>query len=161
MNTLSIVLGQGFRLCDLLERPFTHSKLRRQVRGEGKDLCSIPQAQSLLSAASCQSYMYTQFCFQWVINLLIFFLTSLGVQSSPLHSVIIETSRVLSTLYFRLNKCYISSMADGDLCQWRQVFLVWQLPMEVYLLLHASPCLANTLLFPVLLLSPTEASIPN
>ena len=53
MNTLSIVLGQGFRLCDLLERPFIHTQLRIQVRGEGKDLHSIPQTQSLLSAASC------------------------------------------------------------------------------------------------------------
>ena len=53
MNTLSIVLyllGQVIGLCDLLE---IHSQLRIQVRGEGKDLHSIPQTQSLLSAASC------------------------------------------------------------------------------------------------------------
>ena len=48
--------------------------------------------------------------------LLTYFLRSLGVQSSPLHSVIIETFQVLSTLY--LNKCCIISMANGDLCQW-------------------------------------------
>ena len=145
MNTLSIVLyllGQVIGLCNLLERPFVHSQLRIQVRGEGKDLRSIPQTQSLLSAASCQS-TYAQFVFS---GLLTYFLTSLGVQSSPvqsnpLHSMIIETFCVLSTLYFRLNKCCINSMADGDLCQWRPVFAVRQLPMEVYLLLvpHVQP----------------------
>ena len=63
---------------------------RMQVRGEGKDLSSIPPAQIPLSGLLLQAAghnTYAQFYFRWFINL---FLMFLWVQSSPVQSTSVQ-----------------------------------------------------------------------
>ena len=79
-GVIATIYGQGFRprgsprLSHLLEELFTHGQLQDVIPGRGQGFKRHPQAQIPLVRSVVASYMFTQFCFRWFINLFLTFL---------------------------------------------------------------------------------------